>query len=123
MENEELTSDEMAPKLAAGSTEILPTNPREMKEIPGGFKLLPPAREACQVCAQNPPHPPEYPHNRDSLYYQYFFYAEDGRWPTWTDALAHCDDETKKVWFEGLRALDVPEELITGPAGSADAKE
>ena len=42
----------------------------------------------CPECAVA--HDPEMPHNRDSLAYQYKFYDQHGRFPTWKDAMAHC---------------------------------
>ena len=60
---------------------------------------------ACTECAVK--HSPEQPHNRDSLAYQYKFYDEPGRWPTWTDAMAHCPEEVKKVWMQALREQGV----------------
>ena len=48
-------------------------------------------------------HDPRMPHNRDSLTYQYKFYDQHGRWPTWADAMAHCDPAVKEAWIEGLR--------------------
>ena len=38
---------------------------------------------------------------RDS--YQMAFHGQPGRWPTWDDALAHCDGETHAAWAAGLR--------------------
>lgn len=64
------------------------------------FRLMPPKKGTCPECAVA--HDPKQPHNRDSLYYQYHFYAENGRWPTWNDAMAHCDSETKQHWIEAL---------------------
>ena len=55
----------------------------------------------CQECAVK--HPPEQPHNRDSLFYQYKFYDEQGRWPTWEDAMSHCPEEIKILWREQLQ--------------------
>lgn len=49
----------------------------------------------CQTCGTA--HAVEAPHNAQSLYYQYSFYSEHGRWPTWTDAMAHCSTETKAL--------------------------
>lgn len=54
----------------------------------------------CPVCATE--HEPELPHNLQSLAYQYRFYDEHGRWPTWDDAMAHCTDEVKALWMEAL---------------------
>ena len=62
--------------------------------------LLPPAPHLCQICAVK--HKPEAPHNRDSLYYQMKFHMEQGRWPTWADALAHCEAEVQQIWREAL---------------------
>ena len=55
----------------------------------------------CPECAVN--HPPEQPHNQQSLAYQYKFYEQQGRWPTWTDALAHCGLEVQEHWKTELR--------------------
>lgn len=63
------------------------------------FGLLPPDDpECCQVC--NHRHEPELPHNIDSLYYQYAFYAQHNRWPTLEDSMEHCTDEMKAAWAE-----------------------
>ena len=55
----------------------------------------------CPECAVE--HDPEQPHNRDSLEYQYKFYDQHGRWPTWADAMAHCPEEVKKIWTQELK--------------------
>lgn len=54
----------------------------------------------CSECAVE--HEPEQPHNRQSLTYQYKFYAEHGRWPTWADAMAHCPEHIKQYWITEL---------------------
>ena len=59
----------------------------------------------CPECAVK--HDPEQPHNRDSLAYQYKFYDQHGRWPTWEDAMAHCTDEVKAYWTQALRERGV----------------
>ncbi len=79
----------------------------KLKDLPGGFKLFPPAPDVCQACAVN--HEPEAPHNQQSLYYQYHFYADHGRWPTWNDAMAHCPENIKKVVKEVLRKNGIEE--------------
>ena len=66
-----------------------------------GFMLLgktPPG--TCPECAVA--HDPDMPHNRDSLAYQYKFYDQYGRWPTWKDAMAHCSEEMKEAWIQAL---------------------
>ena len=65
------------------------------------MKLLPPHPDCCQECAAR--HEWWMPHNQESLFYQYKFFQEHDRWPTWTDALAHCPDDVKEAWIEALR--------------------
>lgn len=60
------------------------------------WTLMPPPAGKCSQCAVA--HEPEQPHDAQSPYYQYAFYAEHGRWPTWADALAHCSDEVYDRW-------------------------
>lgn len=57
----------------------------------------------CPACATD--HEPELPHNLQSLTYQYKFYDEHGRWPTWDDAMSHCTDEVKTLWFEAMESV------------------
>ena len=65
----------------------------------GGI-LLPAKPGTCAECAVN--HSANFPHNRDSLYYQYRFYDQHGRWPTWADAMTHCDETMKAFWHSEL---------------------
>lgn len=59
-----------------------------------GFILLGQTPDGtCPMCAVK--HDPEMPHNQQSLAYQYKFYDEHGRWPTWHDAMEHCSKEIK----------------------------
>ncbi len=55
----------------------------------------------CTECAVA--HDPGMPHNQQSLAYQYHFYDQHGRWPTWEDAMAHCTEEVKEQWKVALR--------------------
>ena len=71
----------------------------------GGLMLVPPAPDVCQECAT--PHDADLPHNRDSLSYQMRFHALHGRWPTWADALAHCDGAMRADWTAELTKLGV----------------
>lgn len=80
--------------------------PIETNGEPATARLLPPASDACQICGHRPAHAPDAPHNAQSLYYQYAFYAAHLRWPTWKDAIAHCDEPTRKIWERELRAKD-----------------
>jgi len=70
-----------------------------------GLALLPPKPDVCQECAGK--HGPDEPHNKDSLYYQMQFWANNRRWPTWEDAIAHCEEGIKKMWREELTKLGV----------------
>jgi hypothetical protein len=42
------------------------------------------------------------PHNQQSLAYQYKFFDQYGRWPTWEDAIAHCTPEVQEATREIL---------------------
>lgn len=69
--------------------------------------LLPPGPDVCQQCAVD--HPPAVPHNPQSLFYQYWFQRQRGRWPNWGDAMAHCTPEVQSVWRVELAAAGVAE--------------
>lgn len=73
--------------------------------------LLPAKEGTCPICATE--HEPEMPHNQQSLFYQYRFYGIRGRWPTWADAVAHCD-EMKDHWETALRDRGVWSEPADG---------
>jgi hypothetical protein len=64
------------------------------------WTLLPPLPGTCSQCGCD--HQPHEAHNFEALYYQYAFYAEHRRWPTWEDAIAHCDDEMYEAWRVAL---------------------
>ncbi len=66
------------------------------------MQLLPPKQGRCPVCAVE--HESENPHNTQSLHYQYWFHGHYHRWPTWADAIAHCDSEMQKAWKNALQA-------------------
>jgi hypothetical protein len=68
----------------------------------GGFNLVGPEPGTCPECGVE--HPPEQPHNQQSLFYQYKFYNDNGRWPTWADAMAHCSEDIKAFWKKELAA-------------------
>lgn len=70
-----------------------------------GLTLLPVKEGVCQECGTD--HRAESPHNQQSLYWQCAFYGQHGRWPTWADAMAHCDDQTKQLWTQELAKLGV----------------
>ena len=64
-----------------------------MKKKPKGIKIVPPLPGSCRICAVK--HDPKKPHDRNSLYYQNWFFKKNKRFPTWEDAMSHCDDKTK----------------------------
>jgi len=83
--------------------------------------MLPAKAGTCPECAVA--HEPELPHNKQSLFYQYHFYNQHGRWPTWADAMAHCDQRTKEFWTAQLtrmgESIDQP---INPPKGDKDVR-
>lgn len=77
-------------------------NENEFEEVAASeMILLPPRSDVCQECARD--HDPRLPHDKQSLYYQVKFKMEHGRGATWTDAMAHCSDEIKTAWTDGLK--------------------
>jgi len=80
-----------------------------------GFKLLPPKPGVCQECAVD--HKPGEPHNPGSMYYQYKFHGEHGRWPTWKDAIAHCEPELREALKEELILMQVWDPKWDQPEG------
>lgn len=74
-----------------------------INETRNAMTLLPPPEGTCIECAVD--HSWNQPHNQQSLYYQMSFHSKNGRWPTWTDAMAHCPDNVKKIWREKLREM------------------
>lgn len=94
--------------------------------------LLPPAQGSCPICAVK--HAPQDPHDAQSLYYQYRFYGVRGRWPTWADAVAHCEPSLAEAWKhclnergawtepeDGQPIADPPEESVHQPIGDVNA--
>jgi hypothetical protein len=67
--------------------------------------LLPAKAGTCEECAVA--HKPSEPHNKDSLHYQYHFYGRHGRWPKWSDAIAHCGEKRRALWEKELRRAGV----------------
>lgn len=70
-----------------------------------GMFLLPPHPSKCQTCARQ--HEPTDPHDAQTMFYQTKFQMEHGRAPTWVDAMAHCDEETRRLWTEQLIGMGV----------------
>jgi hypothetical protein len=62
--------------------------------------LMPARKGTCPECGT--PHPPDQPHNQQSLLYQYSFYRLYDRWPTWWDALEHCPPDIRQHWLDEL---------------------
>jgi hypothetical protein len=68
--------------------------------VSGGWTLLPPAPDACQVCAVK--HLPEEPHDPQSLYWATARSLKGEPPPTWEDALEHVEPELRARWIELL---------------------
>lgn len=71
------------------------------------FDMMPAPEGTCPECACN--HQLHQPHNQQSLFYKYKFYNENGRWPSWKDAMYHCNPDIKRFWIEALmeRGIDI----------------
>lgn len=67
--------------------------------------LMGPREGVCEECAAE--HPDYMPHSAQSLYYQYRFYQQNGRWPTWNDAMAHCSERVKAATLSVLARNNV----------------
>ena len=68
----------------------------------------------CPMCAVK--HDPRMPHNRDSLTYQYKFYDQHGRFPSWADAQAL---EAKGVKVQQNPEVDTLDIQISPEGGEA----
>ena len=73
--------------------------------------ILPPKPGVCRICAVA--HHPDQPHDRESLYYQIKFRQKYGRFPTWNDAMAHCDENVKNMWTDALAQRGIYVGLLT----------
>lgn len=71
----------------------------------GTMHLMPAKDGTCEECATD--HEAENPHNAQSLFYQYYFFNQHGRWPNWKDAMAHCTEEVKVAWTGALKEKGV----------------
>lgn len=86
---------------------------KRINEIPfESMLILPPKPGVCPVCAVK--HKQDQPHNPDSLYYQMKFRQQHGRFPTWWDAMAHCEKGVQKLWIDALAERGVIVELPEG---------
>lgn len=83
----------------------------DIKTSQQSFQLLPPAPGKCPICSAEA-HGDGIPHNRDSLYYQFWFFNQYKRSPTWADAALLCSPKTKALWKEHLEKHGVKPEVI-----------
>lgn len=69
------------------------------------------------------------PHDAKSPQYRAAFHAAHGRWPTWTDAMAHCEPHVRDLWrrtiVEGFerRGLPAPADLAPPVTPKVDADD
>lgn len=89
-----------------------------MSDTVSRMLMLPPAGDTCPICAAM--HGAADPHDAQSLYYQLRFHAVRGRWPTWADAIAHCDEELQDAWRTELTRVGAWTEPPTGVDVVAD---
>jgi hypothetical protein len=104
------------PLCRVGTVEVVDVQTGEAVPVEGaGLVMLPGPPGTCEWCHVE--HAPGQPHNKDSLAYQMKFHAVHGRWPTWTDAMAHCDYDVRLRWKKDLVTAmrecgeEVPEDL------------
>ena len=64
------------------------------------IRITAPGPGKCPYCAGT--HKKGEPHDRDSLYYQNRFFKDNGRFPTWEDAMRNCDED-KRRFTEKMR--------------------
>lgn len=67
--------------------------------------MMPAKEGTCETCATK--HDADQPHNAQSLFYQMRFQAENNRAADWRDAMAHCDEATRKTWTDALVGMGV----------------
>ena len=75
--------------------------PKRMEVI----RISAPVPGTCPVCATV--HDKHEPHDLNSLYYQNQFFKAHKRFPTWADALHHCDPMMKAMWREKLKKAGI----------------
>ncbi len=108
----------MKPK-KIGTMQVIDAQTGEViSERRNAMALVPPCGDVCQECGVDHPH--DQPHNQQSLYYQMAFNATHGRYPTWSDAMAHCAPEVRAHWRKHLvevmreKGLPIPSDLLEG---------
>ena len=69
------------------------------------IRISAPVPGTCPVCATV--HDKHEPHDLNSLYYQNQFFKAHKRFPTWADALQHCDPMMKAMWCEKLKKAGI----------------
>lgn len=90
---------------------------RSVQVVPfEAWKVMPPS-QGCPDCGRG--HEEWMPHDLQMLVYQYQFRSQHGRWPTWHDAMAHCTEEVKRDWIEGLKHHG----LVVPPLSSSEPTE
>lgn len=70
------------------------------------IRVTAPTPGSCPICAAK--HERSEPHDRDSLYYKNWFYKRHKRFPTWEDAMSHCDEVVKADFRKHLEKRGVP---------------
>lgn len=105
------------PLIRTGTMQEIDSETGEViSETKNAGMLLGPPPDKCQECAVD--HPWDEPHNQQSMYYQMQFHAKHGRWPTWSDAMAHCTDEKKSLVRRALinvlteHKMPIPDDLM-----------
>ena len=84
------------------------------------MQILQPSPDRCQACAEK--HDPGEPHNAQTFHYRWLFSSENGRSPTWADAMAHCAEKVQQKWMTYLTNIGV-DVYSTNLTGSLKSKK
>lgn len=100
-----LSSGEFEANCPCGDSRVLMER-THVKAVPFSAWQVLPAATGCPECGVD--HEPEMPHDPSSMLYQYRFRSQEAkagreeRWPTWTDAMAHCTPNIQRAWTQAL---------------------
>lgn len=82
----------------------------ELYAEPRKVRIFPMMEDSCPECGAV--HDAKLPHYCGSVYYQMRFTQKTGKWPVWSDAMAHCSRKVQDEFTSYLRESGVPDEEI-----------
>lgn len=97
----------------------MPENEVPVTHVPASaWTLLPPAPDACQVCARR--HDANEPHDAQSLYWATKRAMEGKPAPTWAEALEHVEPDVRAAWVTALGEHGVTVDVDLDAAASME---